>query len=93
MISKLLGRLMLAMLPLVALAAPGDGKPVEWVVGYAPGGGSDVVARMLAEAMGFKVSKQTFSAEPQGRHEADAPAGRSRRRTPACAAPDVAVRG
>ena len=59
MISKLLGRLMLAMLPLVALAAPGDGKPVEWVVGYAPGGGSDVVARMLAEAMG-KALNQTI---------------------------------
>ena len=40
----------LALFPLAALA--NDGKPVEWVVGYAPGGGSDVVARMLADAMG-----------------------------------------
>lgn len=40
----------LALFPMAALA--NDGKPVEWVVGYAPGGGSDVVARMLAEAMG-----------------------------------------
>lgn len=31
--------------------AAGDGKPLEWVVGYAAGGGSDVVARLLAEAM------------------------------------------
>jgi tripartite-type tricarboxylate transporter receptor subunit TctC len=28
-----------------------DGKPIEWVVGMAPGGGSDVVARTVAEAM------------------------------------------
>lgn len=27
------------------------GKPIEWVVGYAAGGGSDVVARTVAEAM------------------------------------------
>jgi len=29
-----------------------DGKPIEWVVGYAAGGGSDTVARTVAEAMG-----------------------------------------
>lgn len=47
----------LALFPLAALAH--DGKPVEWVVGYAPGGGSDVVARMLADAMG-KSMQQPF---------------------------------
>ena len=47
----------LALFPLAALA--NDGKPVEWVVGYAPGGGSDVVARMLADAMG-KSMHQSF---------------------------------
>ena len=50
MISKLLTRLMIALLPLPALAID-PAKPVEWVVGYAPGGGSDVVARMLAEIL------------------------------------------
>lgn len=29
-----------------------DTKPIEWVLGYAAGGGSDVVARTVAEAMG-----------------------------------------
>lgn len=28
-----------------------DGRPIEWVVGYAAGGGSDAVARSVAEAM------------------------------------------
>jgi tripartite-type tricarboxylate transporter receptor subunit TctC len=28
-----------------------DSKPIEWVVGYAAGGGSDTVARTVAEAM------------------------------------------
>ena len=37
-------------LPLTAMAFPD--KPIEWVVPYAAGGGSDVVARVLGEAMG-----------------------------------------
>jgi len=45
------------LMPLAAHAA--DGRPIEWVVGYAAGGGSDVVARTLAEAMG-KSLKQTL---------------------------------
>lgn len=32
-------------------------KPVEWVVGYAAGGGSDVVARTVAEAMGKTLNR------------------------------------
>ncbi len=39
-----------AMLPASLLAQ--DSRPIEWVVGYAAGGGSDVVARTVAEAMG-----------------------------------------
>lgn len=37
-----------AVLPMSAMA---DSKPVEWVVGYAAGGGSDVVARTVAAQM------------------------------------------
>ncbi len=42
------------LLPLSRLARANgaDGRPIEWVVGYAAGGGSDVVARLLAESMG-----------------------------------------
>jgi tripartite-type tricarboxylate transporter receptor subunit TctC len=40
---------MLALLPLAAAAQ--DGKPIEWVIGYAAGGGSDIVARSVAEVM------------------------------------------
>jgi tripartite-type tricarboxylate transporter receptor subunit TctC len=35
-----------------ALVAAADSRPIEWVIGYAAGGGSDVVARTLAEEMG-----------------------------------------
>jgi tripartite-type tricarboxylate transporter receptor subunit TctC len=38
-------------LPLTTLAAYPE-KPIEWVVPYPAGGGTDVVARTLAEAMG-----------------------------------------
>lgn len=34
------------------LVAQAQTKPLEWVVGYAPGGGSDIVARAIAEPMG-----------------------------------------
>ena len=40
---------LLAALPGVTLAQ--DAKPLEWVVGYPAGGGSDVVARSVGEAM------------------------------------------
>ncbi len=38
-----------ALLPSVTLAQ--SDKPIEWVIGYAAGGGSDAVARTVAEAM------------------------------------------
>ena len=50
MIRSILTGLILAAASLVATAQ--DAKPVEWVLGYAAGGGSDAVARATAEAMG-----------------------------------------
>lgn len=46
--------LSLASLPLASplFAHAQSTKSIEWVVGMAPGGGSDVVARVVAEAMG-----------------------------------------
>jgi tripartite-type tricarboxylate transporter receptor subunit TctC len=44
-----LGATALSTLPLMAAAQPD--KPLEWVVGYAAGGGSDIVARTVAEPM------------------------------------------
>ncbi|MBN9324165.1 MAG: tripartite tricarboxylate transporter substrate binding protein, partial [Delftia acidovorans] len=38
-------------------AALAQDKPLEWVVGYAAGGGSDVVARVIAEAMGRNMER------------------------------------
>lgn len=34
-----------------------QGKPLEWVVGYPAGGGSDIVARTIAEAMGKTLNR------------------------------------
>jgi len=41
----------LASTALPGLARAADDRPIEWVVGMAAGGGSDVVARTVAEAM------------------------------------------
>jgi tripartite-type tricarboxylate transporter receptor subunit TctC len=40
----------LALLPALAFAQDSS-RPIEWVLGYAAGGGSDVVARVVAEQM------------------------------------------
>jgi tripartite-type tricarboxylate transporter receptor subunit TctC len=40
---------LLSVMPLLAVAQ--DSRPIEWVVGYAAGGGSDTVARSVAEVM------------------------------------------
>lgn len=65
MISKLLTRLLVALLPLSAMASDNT-KPIEWVVGYAPGGGSDAVARMLADAMGKSLSRTVIVTNKPG---------------------------
>ncbi|MFM2407180.1 MAG: hypothetical protein RL223_5060 [Pseudomonadota bacterium] len=51
-----------ALATLATLAIPGaaraaDDKPIEWVVGMAAGGGSDVVARTVADAMGRQLGR------------------------------------
>lgn len=53
MIRSTLVGIALAATSLVAIAQ--DKKPIEWVVGYAAGGGSDIVARVTAEAMSAKL--------------------------------------
>jgi tripartite-type tricarboxylate transporter receptor subunit TctC len=50
----LMGQMTLATAPLLAAA---QDKPLEWVVGYAAGGGSDIVARSVAEQMGKTLSR------------------------------------
>ena len=37
-----------------------EGRPVEWVVGYAAGGGSDVVARTIAEQLSQTLRRQVI---------------------------------
>jgi tripartite-type tricarboxylate transporter receptor subunit TctC len=40
-----------------SLMSQAQDKPIEWVVGYAAGGGSDVVARIVAEAMSKQLGR------------------------------------
>ena len=47
----------LALAATAPLALANNDKPLEWVVGYAAGGGSDVVARTIAEAMGTALGR------------------------------------
>ncbi len=48
----------LALTPLaLPLHAQDHSKPLEWVVGYAAGGGSDIVARTIAESMGASLGR------------------------------------
>ncbi|MDD0808749.1 tripartite tricarboxylate transporter substrate binding protein [Curvibacter sp. RS43] len=47
----------LALAATAPLALANNDKPLEWVVGYAAGGGSDVVARTIAEAMGTSLGR------------------------------------
>ena len=48
---RALGLAVLAVALAPAVATAQDAKPLEWVVGYAAGGGSDTVARTIAEEM------------------------------------------
>ncbi|KAI1693400.1 tripartite tricarboxylate transporter family receptor domain-containing protein [Ditylenchus destructor] len=48
----------------VALAQ--DQKPIEWVVGYAAGGGSDTVARTIAEEMGKSLKRTIIVSNKPG---------------------------
>ncbi|MFY8041457.1 MAG: Bug family tripartite tricarboxylate transporter substrate binding protein [Rhodoferax sp.] len=41
-------------------------KPIEWVVPYPPGGGTDVVARLLAESMGKTLGQSIIVANKPG---------------------------
>jgi len=52
--------LIATLLSLPLLASADDTRPIEWVVGYAAGGGSDVVARTVAEQMTKALGGQTF---------------------------------
>lgn len=49
---RLATQVLLATIAATPLLASAQDKPLEWVVGYAAGGGSDTVARTVAEQMG-----------------------------------------
>lgn len=49
-----------------SLSASAQQKPIEWVVGYAAGGGSDVVARTIAEEMGKSLGRSIIVSNKPG---------------------------
>lgn len=48
------------------LAVQAQDKPLEWVIGYPAGGGSDVVARMLAESMSKSLGRTIIVSNKPG---------------------------
>ncbi|NRF65676.1 tripartite tricarboxylate transporter substrate binding protein [Aquincola sp. S2] len=58
--SPLRRTLLTSLFALPLLAAAQDSRPIEWVVGYAAGGGSDTVARTVAEQMTKNLGGQGF---------------------------------
>jgi tripartite-type tricarboxylate transporter receptor subunit TctC len=59
---KILGLLVLCVLPLAAVdgasALDYPTKPVRWVVGYTPGGATDIVARIMGQWLSERLGKQ-----------------------------------
>src|SRR4051812_42123779 len=58
-------RMQTAMLMVLSLAAAGHAaadaypdRPIRWIVPYAPGGGTDVIARPIAQQLGDVIGQQ-----------------------------------
>ena len=66
LIRRMLGSALAAAALLPAAAQAQDSKPLEWVVGYAAGGGSDTVARTVAEAMGKALGRSIVVSNKPG---------------------------
>lgn len=50
--------LLVLMLPLVASAQPYPNKPIRWILGYPPGGGTEFIARTVAHALSQNLGQQ-----------------------------------
>ncbi len=66
MYARITRRGLLATASLFALTAHADDNPLEWVVGYAAGGGSDVVARTVAEQMAKSLGRTIIVSNKPG---------------------------
>ena len=57
------GAAALVAVPRVASAQAYPARPVKWVVGYAPAGGNDIVARLMGQWLSERTGQQ-FRTEP-----------------------------
>ena len=58
--------ILLATLPTLGYAAQYPERPIEWVVPYAAGGGTDVVARVISEPMGKALGQNIIVSNKPG---------------------------
>src|SRR5687768_12715567 len=56
--TRLLGALLIALTPAAALAQAYPTKPIRFIVGFLPGGGSDIFARLIAQSLTERIGQQ-----------------------------------
>jgi tripartite-type tricarboxylate transporter receptor subunit TctC len=56
--TRLAAALVALAIPLAALAQPYPSKPIRWILGYPPGGGTEFIARNVAQTLGPLLGQQ-----------------------------------
>jgi len=73
---QILAALVAALVSTFALAQPFPSKPVKMVIPWPPGGGNDILGRMLADALGSPLGQNVVVDNRGGANRADRGGGR-----------------